>query len=267
MFFRISVILGILCGAVLLPSAAGATNKSASCPAAEVRVATTPIPPQRSWALNRFEKHQENAEINADVVVVGDSIVERWPNEYLAQVFPGADIANLGLGSDRTQTTLWRLARVQVGDVSPRKALILLGTNQLSEVNDVCGISAGVEAVVNQLSEKWPSLDHIFILGVLPRGASFSDFKEKIVHLNSSLSELASHSSEMTYIKPPEGLSCKEQSGEDSIIPDFLRWFWASEHCSYFLNDNLHLSADGYALLSAYLSEQSTAPKQDPVRP
>ena len=85
---------------------------------------------------------------------------------------------NLGIGGDQTQHVLWRLENGNIDGISPKLAVLMIGTN-----NAGCGtpeeIAAGVKAIVEKLHAKLPEIK-ILILAIFPRGADNNDALRKV---------------------------------------------------------------------------------------
>src|SRR4051812_45994097 len=99
------------------------------------------------------------------VLFVGDSITDGWRNpvnkegkggkEVFDKAYGSHDPLNIGIGGDRTQHVLWRLDNGEVEGISPKVAVLMIGTNNLGgNMNDE--IAAGVTKIVKELNEKLP---------------------------------------------------------------------------------------------------------------
>ena len=134
----------------LLP-AANAQQPAAAPP--HVNNAATPAPrTDRGWT----ELHEAiNARVkqgNIDLVFIGDSITQGWAGagkEAWEKTFAPLHAANLGIGGDRTQHVLWRLDHGNLEGITPKAAVIMIGTNN-SNGNDNTSeeIADGVKAIV-----------------------------------------------------------------------------------------------------------------------
>lgn len=116
---------------------------------------------------------------NVDIVFIGDSITEAWEDKASEGGWPGSPVEvyqknyakrhplNLGISGDRTQYVLWRLDNGEVDGISPKLAVVLIGTNNIGS-NKWEDIAAGVEAVVKKLRQKLPNTK-VLLLGIFPR--------------------------------------------------------------------------------------------------
>ncbi|MDQ2801003.1 MAG: GDSL-type esterase/lipase family protein [Armatimonadota bacterium] len=123
---------------------------------------------------------------NPRVVFLGDSITQDWGGsgkaEWEARFAPfGA--ANLGIGGDRTQNILWRIADGALDGLAPDLVVLKIGVNNLWEEVQRCGVEKvadGVAACVAAIREKCPKAK-ILALGILPTQADPSHSLREIV--------------------------------------------------------------------------------------
>ena len=135
------------------------------------RVATTPVPRSRSVDWMPLEdwrrRHARNVawaeSVDADVVVYGASVVEGWGEDpSFARL--GARPLALGLGGDRTQHLLWRLAHGELGRLLPQCVVTVIGNNNLAEPGEPPDdIALGVLAVHSILRARWPTARHVCV--------------------------------------------------------------------------------------------------------
>jgi lysophospholipase L1-like esterase len=153
----------------------------AACPgtgkAQEPTVATTPVPRPDKQAVHERLVAGIQAQ-KPDLIFIGDSITENftrqgkamWDRHYAAR-----NAFNLGVGADRTQHVLWRLENGELDGISPRLAVILIGTNNAGNTPPE-DIAAGIAAIVNRVSMKLPET-RILLMGIFPRGEKPDDPK------------------------------------------------------------------------------------------
>ncbi len=138
--------------------------------------------PTRDHAYNWMDRH--NAEVkraalgNVDLLLVGDSITHGFggppdsvrgdPVGALWTKYLGSRNAlNEGFGYDRTQHVLWRFDHGEVDGISPKVAIVLIGTNNIG-TNNTADVVAGITAVVDELQLKLAKTK-ILLLGIFPR--------------------------------------------------------------------------------------------------
>ncbi len=155
--------------------------------------AVTPVPRDGNW-MKRHESFNERVKKgNVDLLLIGDSITQGWEGAGKAaweKHYTPRNAVNLGIGGDRTQHVLWRLDNGNVEGISPKAAVLMIGTNN-SGTNSSVQIAEGVEAIVKKLRTKLPKTK-ILVLGIFPRGATIDDARRKVnAGANLSIRKLA----------------------------------------------------------------------------
>ncbi len=104
----------------------------------------------------------------ADLIFIGDSITEQWRwgagSPVWKQHFEERAF-DFGQGSDRTQHTLWRLQNIDLSFISPKAAVIMIGTNNFADTPEE--IAAGVKAVIAATQKKFPGIK-VILMSILP---------------------------------------------------------------------------------------------------
>lgn len=143
--------------------------------------AITPVPRDGNW-MKRHESFNERVKKgNVDLLLIGDSITQGWEGAGKAvweKYYTPRNAVNLGIGGDRTQHVLWRLDNGNIDGISPKAAVLMIGTNN-SGTNAPVQIAEGVTAIVKKLREKLPKTK-ILVLAIFPRGADINDTKRKV---------------------------------------------------------------------------------------
>lgn len=104
-----------------------------------------------------------------DLVFIGDSITqnyETYPSVW-NEFYGHRNDVNLGYGMDTTGATLWRFEHGELDGISPKVAVVLIGTNDTNLGRDAGGTIAGVEAVVAAIRARLPQTK-VLLLGILP---------------------------------------------------------------------------------------------------
>lgn len=193
---------------------------------AEDKVPTTvqPVPREGGWVQRHESFNNRVKQGNVDLLLIGDSITQGWEGagkDAWAKHYGKRNAVNLGIGGDRTQHVLWRLDNGNIEGISPKLAVLMIGTNN-SNGNDNTAeeIGAGITAIVKKLREKLPNTK-VLILAVFPRGEKPNPQREKNAAASAIAAKLADD--KMVYfldIGPkfltPEGNLTKE------IMPDYL---------------------------------------------
>jgi beta-glucosidase len=163
-------------------AAAQPTPKGADCPALPRRFpmpreASAEQPNSDDWHARvqaLTQKLAANTDPSPDIVFLGDSITEIWDPTLYKHFFGRYTTLNLGVSSDLTQSMLWRLDNGQWGNLHPKLAVLLIGTNDLSFNSRPEDVALGVAELVRFIHTRSPATK-VLILGLLPRGAQAAD--------------------------------------------------------------------------------------------
>jgi len=197
-------------------------------PAPEVPKNTAIIPvPRTDWAVNRQNlvlQRAKDAPGDYDIEFIGDSITEGWENggKNVWQEFYGKrKVINFGVGGDRTQHVLWRFENGQLDGIKAKVAVVMIGTNNSNnQDNTEAEILEGVTAVVQQIRARQPDAK-ILLLGIFPRGKTFSPQRGKILEVNEALARL-DDGKNIFYLDFGSQLIENDGSISKDIMPDAL---------------------------------------------
>jgi len=183
-----------------------------------------------------FAKHESlNARVrqgNVGLIFIGDSITNGWDNEgteVWERYYATRNAVNLGISCDRIQNVLWRLDNGNIDGISPKLAVVMIGTSNASRsrLEDIPG---GIKAVVEKLRAKLPNTK-VLLLGIFPRGKDNQDPWRQINNkVNERISTLAD--GRMVFYL---------DIGPKLVAPD-------GTASTDVLRDLVHLSAKGYAI-------------------
>jgi acetyl esterase/lipase/lysophospholipase L1-like esterase len=144
---------------------------------------------------------------NVDLVMVGDSITENYDKSKLPdenfkptwdKFYAPRNAVNLGISGDTTANVEWRLEHVELDGVTPKAAVILIGTNDTGHGATAEQTEAGIDEVVRRVHVKCPSTK-IVLMGILP--SHVSDTKSKAdAEVNAYLAGHYAHVSYLTYV-------------------------------------------------------------------
>ncbi len=143
--------------------------------------AIKPVPRQGGWMKRHESFNARVGQGNVDLIFIGDSITQGWEGrgkQVWAKFYGKRNAVNLGISGDRTQHVIWRLDNGNVKDISPKAAVIMIGTNN-SGSNTPEQIAEGVTVIVKQLKEKLPKTK-VLLLAVFPRGENRSDKRRQV---------------------------------------------------------------------------------------
>ena len=177
---------------------------------------------------------------NVDLVFIGDSITQGWEGRgkgVWEKFYGKRNTVNLGIGGDRTQHVIWRLDNGNLKDITPKAAVIMIGTNN-SGSNSSKEIADGVRAIVKQIRAKSPKTQ-ILLLGVFPRGTNNEDKRRQV---NADANKIFSKLDNGKYVHYLDiGPKFLEKNGTltREIMPDLL-----------------HLSEKGYTIWAESIEAQ-----------
>lgn len=142
-----------------------------------------------AWAVKWWKpRHEEKLKQKAamkqvDLLMIGDSITHGWEGagkEVFANYYGKRKTLNLGFSGDRTEHVLWRLQHGAVDDISPKLAIVMIGTNNTGHRKDPPKeTAAGVKAIIDELQKRLPETK-ILLLAIFPRGVNHDDGLRKI---------------------------------------------------------------------------------------
>jgi len=176
------------------------------------------------WWTTRHESFNKRIKKgNVDLIFLGDSITHGWEKkgkEVWKKYYTKRNAVNLGIGGDRTGHVLWRLDNGNIKDISPKLAVIMIGTNNAgSETSSQ--IADGIEAIVMKLRKQLPETK-VLILGIFPRGPNKED-KRRLVNegANEIVKKLADDKM-VFYLDLGKNFLEKDGTLTKEIMPDLL---------------------------------------------
>ena len=189
--------------------------------------AIVPVPRPDGRAKERTEVVLQRAKDNpgpCDAVFIGDSITQGWEGNgrNVWQKYYGArKCLNFGVGGDRTQHVLWRFENGQLQGIAPKAVVLMIGTNNSNrDDNTEVEILEGVQAVVKQIRTRLPQT-RLLLVGIFPRGQTFSPQRGKILQVNQALAKLADGKM-IHYLDLGSQLIEADGSIAKSVMPDYL---------------------------------------------
>lgn len=192
----------------------------------------TPVPRDGGW-MDRHEAMNERVKQgDVNVVFIGDSITQGWEGggkEVWKKYYSDRNAVNLGISGDRTQHVIWRLDNGNLEGISPKVAVIMIGTNNASS-NSPEEIAQGVTKIVEQIREKSPETK-ILLLATFPRGADPSDGARQVNEKSNHIVEQLADDAHVFYLDIGDKFLDAEGKLSKDIMPDLL-----------------HLSQRGYAI-------------------
>jgi lysophospholipase L1-like esterase len=130
---------------------------------------------------------------NVDLIFIGDSITHSWENEgkdVWEEYYGHRNAVNLGIGGDRTGHVLWRLDNGNIDGISPKVAVVMIGTNNHPPRNTGEEVADGIIAICKKLRTKLPKTN-ILLLAIFPRAAKPCAMREELAKANKIASRIA----------------------------------------------------------------------------
>lgn len=141
-----------------------------------------------SWQSTHedYVKRAQQGKVN--LVFFGDSITQWWGWQDFKKRYGPKRGVNFGIGGDKTQNLLWRIQNGEMDGITPKVAVVMIGTNNLS--NSPSGkIALGITKIVEAIREKSPTTK-VLLLGIFPRGWDGKQYAGKIKTINTTISAL-----------------------------------------------------------------------------
>ncbi|MGA2058966.1 MAG: platelet-activating factor acetylhydrolase IB subunit [Thermoguttaceae bacterium] len=202
-----------------------ATQQAVTAAVAPQPVSITPVSrPAASWQKRHNAMNERVKQGNADLLVIGDSITQGWEGagkEVWNKFYKDRNAVNLGISGDQTQHVLWRLENGNIDGISPKLAMLMIGTNNANAKQTPEEVAEGVKAIVEKLREKLPQTK-ILVLGIFPRGADDQDSKRQTnMKANEIIAKLADDKM-IFYLDINDKFLDPDRKLSKDIMPDLL---------------------------------------------
>ena len=163
----------------------------------ETHLNTAIIPVSRTGSITNRQTQvlarAKSASGEYGVEFIGDSITQGWEtrgSNVWHEFYGHRKALNFGVSGDRTQHVLWRFEQGQLAGIKAKAAVVMIGTNNSNkDDNTESDILEGVTAIVQQIRLRQPATK-IMLLGIFPRGKTFSTQRGKILQVNQALARL-----------------------------------------------------------------------------
>ena len=185
--------------------------------------AVVPVPREGGWRKRHESFNERVKQGNVDLIFLGDSITQAWESDgkaVWAEFYGKRNAVNLGISGDRTQHVLWRLDLGNVEGISPKLAVLMIGTNN-SGANSSQQIAEGVQAIVEKLRARLPQTK-VLILAIFPRGGDAKDARRKVNEgANAQMSKLAD-GKQVFFLDIGKGFLAADGTLSKEVMPDLL---------------------------------------------
>ena len=172
-----------------------------------------------------FRKDLQAKNGHCGILFVGDSITDGWRNRngspIFAKYYGALDPLNIGIGGDKTQHVLWRLDHGEVDGISPKVAVLMIGTNNLG-ANTNEEIVSGVTKIVKELNEKLPNTK-VLLLAIFPRDMKpDTQNRARIKLINEQLAKLDDGGKTVKYLDIGQKFLDADGTLPKDVMPDAL---------------------------------------------
>lgn len=169
-----------------------------------------------------------------DIIFIGDSITAGWLSigkVIWAQSYAPRHALDFGIGGDKTENVLWRLDNMDIKDLKPKVAVILIGTNNTR--NTPQQIADGVKAVITKTQATFAGVK-IILVSIMPNKRAH----DKMMAVNTIIQGYADSQSvywlDLVPLMPP--VESTTRDGKPDMNWKGLR------------NDHLHPDSVGYRI-------------------
>lgn len=181
----------------------------------------------QKWWMPRHE--QKLAELKerkeVDLLWIGDSIIHGWENkgkQVWNEFYGKRNAFNIGFSGDRTEQVLWRLEHGEVKGISPKLAVIMIGTNNAGHRQDKPEhTAAGIELILKQLRQRLPETK-VLLLAIFPRGKDNDDRLRKINQATNKIIQGYADGKQVFWLDINDKFLAEDGTLPKSIMPDLL---------------------------------------------
>jgi len=173
-----------------------------------------------------MQAHERFVEIakkgDTGLLFLGDSITAGWGGQKATweKAFGEYKPANFGIGGDRTQHVLWRIENGELEGITPKAAVLMIGTNNTGS-DSAEGIAKGVTKIVETIRSKSPKTK-VLLLAVFPRAEKPDNAaRAKIKEINAIIAKLADNQN-VHFLDIGEKFLQPDGTLTKEIMPDFL---------------------------------------------
>jgi len=178
------------------------------------------------WVKRQAENVEQMSKGNIELLLIGDSITHGWDNhrELYEKFFGAYKPINLGFSGDQTAHVLWRLDHLPLDKITPKVAMIMIGTNNIGhrDGSTPTETAEGIAAIVKKLKTQYPNLQ-IIVLKVFPRDEKpGGEYRQKVNDINATLPSMLKGMNGVYLLDINAGFLDKDGTLPKTIMDDFL---------------------------------------------
>ena len=221
----------ILCLLALLTSMLSAATAEVAIAEDAKPKAVTPEVQTASWAVKWWgPRHEQKlkdlkAQEQVDLLMIGDSITHGWEGhgkKVWGEYYAKRNAFNIGYSGDRTEQVIWRLQHGEVDGISPKLAVIMIGTNNTGHRQDPPEeTAAGIKLIINELKERTPKAK-VLLLAIFPREASADGKLRKINDATNAIIKDYADDKTVFFLDINKTFLDDEGTLSKSVMPDLL---------------------------------------------
>lgn len=161
---------------------------------------------------------------SAQVVFLGASLVQGWEREgasvWQERIAPLGAL-QIGVGGDRTEHVLWRLAEAPLTKLAPKVIVLNIGSNNLGHGTSTAEETVlGIRRVVAVLRKQCPA-STLLLLDVFPRGERMNPLRGDVAQVNQCLARL-DDGVRVRFLRVGDRFVEDDGSIRKETMPDFL---------------------------------------------
>lgn len=193
--------------------------------------AITPEVQTAKWAVKWWmPRHKEKLadlkkQKQVDLLMIGDSITHGWEGhgkDVWTQYYAKRNAFNIGFSGDRTEQVIWRLQNGAVEGISPKLAVIMIGTNNAGHRQDKPEhTAAGIKAIIGEMKERLPKTK-LLVLAIFPRGKDTNDRLRKLNDATNKIIQGYADNKQVFYLDINSTFLTKSGELPKSVMPDLL---------------------------------------------
>lgn len=182
---------------------------------------------EKWWMPRHEQKLKELKEMEkVDLLFIGDSITHGFESGGKAvwdKFYAPRKAFNIGYSGDRTEHVIWRLQNGEVEGISPKLAVIMIGTNNTGHRKDPPKhTAAGIQKIIEELQARLGNTK-ILLLGIFPRDEK-PDGQYRVINdgVNRLIKGYASEEKGIYFLDISNRFLDKDGKLGKSIMPDLL---------------------------------------------
>ncbi len=191
------------------------------------------IPTDKLYSEGWSNRHQEvmlNNKSNPQLILIGNSIFnsldDTTRNFVWKKYIKKYDAVNMGFSGDRTENVIWRLQNGELDGISPRVAMVLIGTNNTDgnhylNITQAEELSEGIWEICKIIRNKLPETQ-ILLLGIFPYGYKPNNRDNINKATNKIISGFPKKDKKIHYRDIGDIFVDAESKVKKSLMPDFL---------------------------------------------